>query len=217
MSTILGHLQRELEALHAVESEHRVEDYLIGEKALGHLGVARPRADEELLVLEEGGELSLGVWYAPRVLEALRDVARDVGALLGRGLHTFCLALEGVSHFLYVTHRAAIPRPVSLLELEVQAEIDKFALAALHVGRRGGPEGLRELLRRLFEDVRYLPHLDGDAIERYRTANRLAGGYCRSLARHLASGSIDELLAELRRSYRLGAGEKLGHLAARAA
>ena len=48
----------------------------------------------------------------------------------------FCLAVEGVSHFIYVALRAADDRGVSQLELELQAEVDKFACCVLVAGRR---------------------------------------------------------------------------------
>src|SRR5262249_19506318 len=159
---------------------------------------------------EERGQLSLALYLAPHVLAAIEDVPTSVGELLSRGLDTFCLALEGVSHFLYLVNRAAVPRPVSLLELEVQAEIDKFALMALHSWRRGARGEVPALLRRLFDDVNYLPGLAPEAAERYRTANRLARNYCTGLLRHVEEGRVEGLLGELRRSYRLGGGEKIG-------
>jgi hypothetical protein len=210
---VLAHLQAELEHLHAVESAHRVEDFVVSRALLGRMGVNEPRAEEEVLVLEHEGELSLAVYYAPRVVEALRGVPGSVGELLALGLPTFCLAIEGVSHFVYLAHRAGVPRPVSRLELEVQAEIDKFALAALFLWRRGLRSRVPALLRRLFDDVSYLPHLGAEDLERYRTANRLARGYCQALTRYVEQGRVDVLLAELRRTYRLGAGEKMGRLA----
>jgi hypothetical protein len=213
VSEVLWGLQRELEAVHGVEAGGRVEDFLITGSALERLGVAPPRAPEQVLVLEGEDELSLAVYLDPAVLAALGRVQADPRALLARGLRIFSLALEGVSHFVYLAHRAAAGRRVSLLELELQAEIDKFAVAALHLARAGGRDRLPGLIRRLFEEVTYLPHLGAEELERYRTANRLARDYCRSLLPVLAAGRIEEALQDLRRVFRLGAGEKLGHLA----
>lgn len=210
---VLAHLQAELEHLHALEPSHRVEDFVVSRAVLDRMGVNTPRAEEELLVVEHEGELSLAVYFAPRVVEQLARVQGSVGELLAHGLSTFCLALEGVSHFVYLTQRAGVPRPVSRLELEVQAEIDKFALAALFLWRRGLRRDVRDLLRKLFDDVSYLPHLGPEDLERYRTANRLARGYCQALVRHVEGGRAEVLIAELRRTYRLGGGEKIGHLA----
>jgi hypothetical protein len=64
--------------------------------------------------------------------------------------------------------------------------------------------------------VGYRAWLGVEARERYRTANRLGGGYARWLeGRFVEEADVDGLLRELRASYRLGGGEKLGHLAAR--
>lgn len=211
---ILGHLQRELEALHAVRGGGAVEDFVVGEEALSALGLPTPRAEEEVLVHEEGGELEVAVYYAEPLVRRVGGLPLDLGALLHEGLQTFSVTLEGVSHFLYLTHRAAVPRPVSLLELELQAEVDKFALLALRLTRAGRSAGLPELSRRMFDEVAFHAHLDDDAAERYRTANRLARAFCRTLTRHLVRGDVDGALRRLRRLYRLGAGEKLAYCAA---
>ncbi len=39
---------------------------------------------------------------------------------------TIWTALEGVSHFVYLAWNAGHDKPVSLLELEMQAEVDKY-------------------------------------------------------------------------------------------
>ena len=211
---ILGHLQRELERLHAVRGGGEVGDFLIGAEALRSLGLPTPRAEEEVLVHEHDGALEVAVYYAAPLVRRVGGLPSDLGALLHEGLSTFAVTLEGVSHFVYLTHRAAVPRPVSLLELELQAEVDKFALVALRLTRAGGAAELVSLSGRLFDEVTYHAHLDGPAQERYRTANRLARAFCRTLTRHLLRGDVDGAIRRLRRLYRLGAGEKLTYCAA---
>ena len=208
----LAWLQEELQHVQAVETGHRVEDFVVSRAVLEGMGLKAPRADEEVLVVEEQDELSVAVYLAPRVLQALARAERDLGALFGAHFPTLCLAIEGVSHFVYLTSRAEAQRSVSLLELEVQAEIDKFALAALHLWRAGRRHEVPALLERIFDDVSFLPHLRPEELERYRTANRLARGYCRELLRYVEQGRVEPLLAELRHAYRLGAGEKYSHL-----
>ena len=46
-------------------------------------------------------------------------------------MECFCLALEGVSHFLYLIWNASFDRSVTLLEMELQAEIDKFVMLGI--------------------------------------------------------------------------------------
>ena len=60
-------------------------------------------------------------------------------ALDESNLADYCTALEGVSHFHYVTWSAGCARNVSLLELELQAEVDKYASAlSLLLAQRAG-------------------------------------------------------------------------------
>ena len=49
-------------------------------------------------------------------------------ALTENNLADYCTALEGVSHFVYSTWGLERDMPVSLLELETQAEVDKYAI-----------------------------------------------------------------------------------------
>jgi len=199
-------LQARLQAIYRVEAPG-VERFLMGRDqacAAGHT----PRAAEELLVLEEADGLSLGLF-----------IEESVGEGAARGeLGPMAQAAEGVSHFVYLATRAERGRPVSLLELEVQAEVDKFALLLLPLSGRRGQRRRRSrgLRRRLYERIRYLDHLTDDELERYREANRLGAGYARWLeGRYVEEADVEGLLRELRQSYRLGAGEKLGYLSAR--
>ncbi len=105
---------------------------------------------------------------------------------------------------------------MSLLELEVQAEVDKFALLLLHLWRRGLRRMSGALRRRLFERVGYRAHLAADELDRYREANRLGGGYARWLeGRYVQDADIDGLLRELRRTYRRAGRDKIAYLGTR--
>ncbi len=199
-------LQARLQSIYRVEAPG-VEGFLVGREVAAAAGHA-PRAGEELLVLEEPDGLSVGLYL---------EEAVGAGAVRGE-LGPTAQAAEGVSHFVYLSTRAASGRPVSLLELEVQAEVDKFALLLLPLPGRPGDRRRRSraLRRRLYERVRYLEHLGAEELGRYREANRLGAGYARWLeGRFVEEADVEGLLRELRRSYRLGAGEKLGYLAAR--
>lgn len=213
----LAFLQGELEAIYGVEAP-RVQEFLVGGETARAAGCA-PRAPEELLVLEEGDVLSLGLYLDERVVaEAARADPHDRRPRLTAraALARVACAAEGVSHFVYLATRAAEGRPVSLLELEVQAEVDKFALLLLHLWRRGLRRMSAALRGRLFERVRFHAWLPADALSRYREANRLGGGYARWLeGRYVEDADVEGLFRELRRTYRRGGGEKLAYLGTR--
>jgi hypothetical protein len=215
---MLDYLQAELEAIYGVEAPP-VRQFLVSRNTVAAMG-RTPRAPEELLVVEhQDDELFLGLYLDEAVLAATReaDPHDPRPRLIGRRrLDKLACAAEGVSHFVYLTTRAAAGHQVSLLELELQAEVDKFALLLLHLWRRGLKRTCAALRRRLFERVSYHPHLDAESRERYETANRVAAGYARHLEeKYVDGGDADGLLRELRASYRTGGAEKVGRLGRR--
>ncbi len=213
----LSFIQGEIEAIYAIEAP-RVHEFLVGREAARAVGRS-PRAPEELLVLEEEDGVSVGLFLDEGVIAAAAGTDphdRRPRLTARAALAPVACAAEGVSHFVYLATRAAAGRPVSLLELEVQAEVDKFAVLLLHLWRRGLRRMSPALRRRLFERVRYHAHLGAEELARYRAANRLGGGYARWLEeRFVEDADIEGLLRELRLSYRLGGGEKIAHLGAR--
>jgi hypothetical protein len=215
----LALLQERIEAVNAVRAPP-VGPFLVGPEAALALGT-RPRSEEELWVHEDPGALDVGLFLDEGVLEAVAAalLPRRRWRPFARGrIEGVTSAAEGISHFVYLATRAGQDRPVSLLELEAQAEVDKFAvlvLSAWRAGRRLG-RASAALRRRLFERVRYHAHLSEAEVARYRTANRLAAGYARWLERRfLVRADREGLLAELRASYRRGGAEKLGYLGSR--
>jgi len=204
--SILTRLQLGLEALYRVETRLDVEAFVIDERQRQDSGVARaPR--EQLLVRESGEELSMALFVDAKAIENL-ERHDPASGLHAANFADFCLALEGVSHFVYLALCAAGERRVSALELELQAEVDKFACCVLL-----DPDA-DDLRRRLFGDVRFAEDLEPHERERYRTANDEANRYAGALERQfVAEDRVADMLADLRRFYRLGLGDKLAHIA----
>jgi hypothetical protein len=210
---VLRGLQSLLERLYDVELNHDVYDFLVTE--------GRPVAgvEEELLLaetLEAGGLRGAGValYLDPQLLSRLEN-ADPQRALTERNLADYCTALEGVSHFVYSTWRLDRDVPVSLLELETQAEVDKYAVTVFLLGgQQGGTQYPAQVHPRLFDRVSFDARLEPDQYERYRMAHRCAAHYCRRLERRFVSrgtAKIEGLVRELRRFYRLGSAAKLRH------
>lgn len=206
---VLDALQDDLERIYAVRAPMRASDFAIDRgELLSHRGAER--APEELLVRHNAGGLEVGLYVSDEVVARLASPGPWTAARLA----AHCAAAEGVSHFVYLTLRADADRQVSQLELEAQAEVDKYATVLFSLWERGNREASGELRSALFESVRYREHLAGAERERYRLANFLAATYTRLLElRYVARGAFEAMLRELRRLWRLGAGEKLSHLA----
>jgi hypothetical protein len=215
---LLGRLQGLLADIYDAPVEQRVHDYLITDgaqaAALQELP-APPATDEQLLIAESDDGVELGLYVDAAVLDRLARRC-PLRALDEANLGDYCTALEGVSHFHYVSWSAGCERSVSLLELELQAEVDKYASAlSLLLAQREG-RFPAELFQRLFEGTRLLPHLDAAERSRYSEAHRCAARFCqrleeRFLRRRQARPAA--MLAELRSFYRLGQHAKLRHAA----
>jgi hypothetical protein len=206
----LARVQRGLEALYRVDTGVEVDDFMVGSELRDALVTAR-RPREQLLVSETEGEMAVALFIDPEVLANLLD--HDPSCRLGdHNLGDFLLAVEGVSHFVYAIWCARAARPVSQLELELQAEIDKYVTCLLTTAPEVRVSA--DLRRLLFGDVTYEPDLDHDEHARYRAANDNAQRYATWLEHtYVAPRRIPEMLAELRRFYRLGLAAKLGTIA----
>lgn len=206
----LARVQRGLETLYRVSTGVAVDDFMIDESTRSHLAPARkPR--EQLLVCEDGGEMSVALFIDPRVLTNLAqyDPAHRLG---DHNFGDFVLAVEGVSHFIYTVWCARAERPVTQLELELQAEVDKYVTCLLATD--AAPSQSEALRHRLFVDAEYEPDLDGEERDRYRAANDNAYRYATWLeSTFVATRRIPEMLGELRRFYREGLAAKLARIA----
>jgi hypothetical protein len=212
---LLRRMQSLLAGLYDAPVDHDAEDFLVSDpKRLWDM-VGEPGSDEQVFVVEQDGEVRIGLFIDQRVLDRLQR-HDPLDELDEDNLGDFCTALEGVSHFHYLIWSCARGRSVSLLELELQAEVDKYAtaLALLTQQRAGAFPG--DLHARMFGCVSFLPQLDEVSRRRYEEANRHAARYCRSLDQrylHPRRRQPEKWLAELRRFFRCGHQEKIRQLA----
>jgi hypothetical protein len=124
-------------------------------------------------------------------------------------LDAVCQIIEGVSHFVYVVERARVDREATQLELELQAEVDKWVVFAASM-RAFDAAGSAALRTRLYERVAFAHDEGSEAGERYRIANDIAHRFVRRLERrYVEQGRFGEMRAELRRFFRVGQEEKL--------
>jgi hypothetical protein len=214
---VLRGLQSLLGRLYDVESPYDVYDFLVTDRRAvpgGEQDLERRAAEEELLLAETTDGAGVALYLDPEVLRRLERA--DPHCALNEGnLADYCTALEGVSHFVYSTWRLHRDLPVSLLELETQAEVDKYAVTVFLLARQQASMLYpAQVHARLFDRVSFDARLQPDQYERYRTAHRCAAHYCRRLERrfvHRGVARIEALVRELRRFYRLTSAAKLRH------
>jgi hypothetical protein len=214
MSATLASLQGALAEIYDLPATPDIAQFLLTDRAhLAAHAVAR-NSDEQLLVAEHGDTLSLALYIDARVLERLAKLD-PFAALTQHNLADYLTAAEGVSHFVYVAWNAGFDKPVTLLELELQAEVDKYVLGAWLLREQGAGRFPRELHRALFERTRIDPAAAGERANLYHQASSYAGRFCRRVAARLAQGTrgaTRDLLSELRRFYRWENARKLRYI-----
>jgi len=210
----LGKLELLLTGIYDLRIGCRVEDFLVTERQQLPDACRGAAGDEQLFVTTADDELCMSLFLDPELLDRLQS--RDPNDKLDHHNVADCwTALEGISHFLCVAHHAEHNRPVSLLTLELQAEIDKYIASFLLLRRRDPRRFPAELHSLLFRRTRIDPRLAAGRESLYRRASRYAARFCAKLEprlRGLCRSGDGRWLADLRRFYRLSDIAKLRHI-----
>ncbi len=153
-------------------------------------------SNREMLLVSQSGEfVEVGLYIAPAILTAL-ELREPLDCI-----EEFSCATEGASHFLYVADRAPKGRCVSQLELELQAEVDKFLLIHLAAANRSGTCA-PDLFERQFRRHGFDASLTRDELERYETASHFAAKFSSRLReRYFNPLSLSGLTAEARKFF----------------
>jgi hypothetical protein len=202
-------MQRLLEGLYDVEAGADVRQFLLTDESFVRLieGEAYRPALEKLLVHEIDDELNVSLYLDRDLIRRLESDPPERGLSDGN-LADFWTALEGISHFVYLGWNARFDRGISRMEMELQAEVDKFVAAVYMVARqREGRVPARQLHHALF-NTDFAGDLSVEEKERYRRASHYAETYCQRLLTHM-SGGESGLHRQLRRFYRLTSRQKL--------
>lgn len=200
-------LQCRLESIYEVELDHCIDDFLITDEELvaALTGGSQRTIREQVLVQKEGMDVWLSLYLDSEVYRRFSQFGAS-GQMGGNQAVDFCLAAEGVSHFLYLCWNANFEREVTQLELELQAEVDKYLLLLDHVAE----ESRAHLHPWLFECCEFDEGLNEEEQNRYEKANQYASRYCMGLEqRYLRMGNTQEMVRELRRFYRKGHTQKI--------
>ncbi len=210
---MINRLQQHLSDIYQVGGVHDVRDFLITDPRLAQcIGAGSMLSDtsETLLLAEDEEGLALSLFLDGELLERLES-ADPLSRLHADQLDDLWKVLEGLSHFNCVVWKASCDRRVSLLELELQAEIDKFVGTTLLALSQGRTELLNHLHGWLFDKVSFHDELDDEQLARYRAANEYAARFCHALrGRLVEDGSA--VLSELRRFFRLPMTDKISHI-----
>ena len=204
-------LQNHLAGIYQADCGHDVTDYLITDRKIAAaIGIEKLNHDveETVLVAEYDDGLALSLFLDPALLKRLdgEDPMKQLRADLLADVST---VLEGVSHFNYLAWCAGQDKTVTLLELELQAEVDKFVATMLLAMDQNDLELVRCLHGRLFNQVSFHESLDSDQRHRYKMANDYAARFCHRIYERIG---FERGLRELREFYRMTQPEKISYI-----
>ena len=211
---MLNRLQQQLECIYEVETSLCVSNFVVTDPDfIRHYDEEhnlRP-CREKLLIRQAGDDLDVALYLEKDILNIL-EKDNPLDCLHDGNIHEFLVALEGISHFIYLAWNAHHDRRISLFELELQAEVDKYIVAVLLISLQQDQKFPRQLLTRLFARPGYAEELSPVERLRYKRANAYAYDYCRALQKHCIESKKRSLLNDARRFYRLTSHHKINHI-----
>ena len=170
------------------------------------------RSKERLLISECSDGLDLSLYISSDVISQIQN-SHPIELITKGKYSEFCLVLEGVSHFLYIVWNASHQRQVTLFEMELQAEIDKFILLQSFIDDKSGIYDAAQIANWLFESHTFDELLNEAELTRYSDANYYAGKYCLGLQQQYQVTDMNKnLLNELRRFYRFSRDDKVRYI-----
>lgn len=178
---------------------------------VGAAGAVPVTVGARTLVRESGSELSASVYYPDSLIACLEQHDPTV-ALHDANVDAFATLVEELDHFLVIAERWRAGGVVSLLDLELHANVTKHLVLTHFVGRMRRraslPAADRAWVRwHLFGKADFAEP-DPELNQRYRTAARMASLYIDSLEEMPAAARP----AALRRFHRMTPQQKLASI-----
>lgn len=201
----LAPIAAELQQLYRIDPMPPLAECLISTERFQDYCRTHPTVDattrETLIIEQHATHVDVGLYIAPEILERVRRNP-PWHNLHADNVDATCVAIEGVSHLVCLWWKQHRELPCSLLELELQAEIDKYLLCSRWLAQQGRPR--TQLLTRLFHHYALGGGMTGEAAQRYHRASRLAWQFCRRDQDRLST-----LVTDARDFYRLTHWQKL--------
>jgi len=211
---LINKIQSQIESLYGIKIGAHATDYLITQEELKALLPYNQSAiiPKELFLVNPSPQddtLEVALFLDPTLQQNL-NTHNPLSKLNKENISDFCTLIEGISHFVYYLHKASLEFEITELELELQAEVDKFLLLALCT--ENSQHHCQHLIELLFEDYDLHAHLTETQKERYHTANDLARKFCFEISKHLKKEKMIDVLKEIRNFYPMTQEQKIRYI-----
>jgi len=189
-------IQTQLQELNDCRHDLLVTDFLV------------PSKGQNSMIVKEGGDgAEVLVCLEERILKKFQNaqMPRD---FRWDHLPDLSVVVEELSHFNTFCHKVSGDLSISQIELEVQAEVDKFALALEWLEMRNEFEFVHHVFDTLFEKCELGAWVQTDEErQRYHEAHELARSFCRRILAE--KGSREERQRAFKEFYGLNHEQKL--------
>lgn len=168
-------LQKKIEELYRLAGCPEAKKYILSPKQFKKLSDATD--EPQVLYMDEGSDATLGIYLGSDIFHRIKKNQKIFS------FKDFCVMAEEISHFIYIVWSKSNDKKINLLDLELQAEVDKYVLATNFFKSKG------EVFEKIFESFRMRKNLRKDEEERYYTAHRLG----KKLASNLQKTKISSI------------------------
>lgn len=207
-------IESHLLCVYSLEQDLRVSDFLISDEELLDLvpHCDLQNAPKEMFLVKakpEEDTMEIALFLNEDLKSNLHKID-PLENLCAENISDFCALIEGVSHFVYYVQKANQNQNVSQLELELQAEVDKYVLLSLFLKSESREH--HRVLDMLFENYFLHQNLTDEQKHRYQTASDLARKYCFQLSQNLANMDYGTFISDARAFYSLTQAEKIQYI-----
>lgn len=212
---IIEKIQQKIEKLYDVQQDYRAINYLISRSEAINLLSLNPHShlpQEMFLVSAPDKEFAeIALYFDQKLLFSLQK--NDPFKNYEENIADFCNAIEGVSHFIYFLHKAHHRYEITQLEMELQAEVDKFLMFYISLNVSENFHLSQMIFESLFTNYRLRENLTHEERIRYKEASSLASRYCAKLIEYFNSPSQkNSLINEVRSFYHLNQSQKIDRI-----
>ncbi len=174
--------------------------------------VGSASAGARTMVRHEGGLLAVSLYLPDRLVECLEENDPRQGLDEGN-VDAFAVLVEELDHFLVIAERYRTGGAVTLLDLELHANVTKYLVLKMFVGRmrrtsRLSPADAAWIFFHLFDKAEFAEP-DPEILARYQDAARLARKY----VEWFDTLPVARRPRELRRFHRLSPRSKIAQIA----
>jgi hypothetical protein len=178
---IVSAVEQDIADFYGFAPQHRAIDHLIPEDLIAPL--TQPTADASpdraaVYFAESEESFEIGIHFDTEIREKL-TTEDPAYSLSNANLDAFCVLVEELSHFHMLINRLDSRRQVSLLQLELQAEIDKLLFSGLYLERLCGHPHVAALFHLIFGTA----SRDSKRRSHYDHAENLAAKFWRDVFR----------------------------------